>query len=482
MSVGAHVAFCRAELVLSDGRRLGDALAADPWVERELLEPVFAVDEAGLPVHRLVYLELPRGHWKSGGAAGIALALVSLGDESTDVVIVAGDTDQGRIVLENIDGFVARNPLLEGLVYARGDERIVRDTGSRIRVIGSDAPTAWGLGGTHRRFRLIADEATVWRGGEDLWTALVSATGKVEDAQTIVLSNAGFDPSDRSWQWRLRRTAEREPWAHLFSARGVIASWITPRWIEEMRALLPPPAFERVILNRWVSGAGDFVTAEQWAACVDLSLRPTPNRRPEFFRGWHVAGLDLGLTKDRTAMTVVHRDGARVVLDQVRVWQGTKLEPVSIAAVERALVEAAELFRPLRIVADPWQFHGSIQRLRAAGLMIEEFSFGSASVQRLSQTLYHAVTTAGLRVFEDPALEAEVLGLVVRETAGGWRIDHRAGGYSDRAIALAMAVQEALKLPGHVSSFVERTPERIWTEDGYVYDGLSTGGFMERPM
>ncbi len=59
-------------------------------------------------------------------------------------------------------------------------------------MISSDAPTAWGLGGTYRRFRVICDELTVWK-SEDLWAALVSATGKVTDAQTIILSNAGFD-------------------------------------------------------------------------------------------------------------------------------------------------------------------------------------------------------------------------------------------------------------------------------------------------
>jgi phage terminase large subunit-like protein len=470
--MSVELAFVRAEIVLPDGRRFGDAVGPDVWLERDLLAPVFARDASGLPRFRLVYLELPRGHWKSGGAAAIALTEATLVDAPTDVVIAAADRDQAAIVLENLDGYVARNSHLAGLVHVRGDERIVGDNGSRIRVIASDAPSAWGLGGTHQRFRLIADELTVWKSGA-MWEPLISATGKVADAQTVVLSNAGFDPGERSWQWGVRETAGREAWGYLFSAPGVIASWITRGWIEQMRALLPPAAFERVIENRWTSGVGDFVTEAQWRRCVDVLLEraavaPIFVSAGGFVPGF-VAGLDLGLTKDRTALAIAHRDGDDVVLDDLQVWSGSRKAPVSITAVERALVDASRRFRPLRVLADPWQFQGSIERLRRSGVSIEEFTFGTGSVQRLSQTLYHAITSAALRVFPDVELEREVLGLVVRETGGGWRIDHRAGGYSDRAIALAMAVHGALGMPAYRSEPIDW--DKVFPE---------TAGLLER--
>lgn len=73
-------------------------------------------------------------------------------------------------------------------------------------------------------------------------------------AETTVLSNAGFDP-ERSWQWQVRETAGRADWGYLFSADGVIASWISKEWIEQMRELLPGAAFDRLIGNVWTSGA-----------------------------------------------------------------------------------------------------------------------------------------------------------------------------------------------------------------------------------
>src|SRR5207248_2106295 len=64
-----RLGFVLDELRLQDGRTIREAAAADPWIVSELLKPVFQVDEEGLPLHRLVYDELGRGHGKSLYAA-----------------------------------------------------------------------------------------------------------------------------------------------------------------------------------------------------------------------------------------------------------------------------------------------------------------------------------------------------------------------------------------------------------------------------
>jgi phage terminase large subunit-like protein len=436
--------FVKTEIVLADGRKVGAALGADPWIADDLLAPAFERDEAGLPQFRLFYAELPRGHWKSGGAAAIAVTEAVL-ESGTDVVIAAADRDQAAIVGENVDGYLSRNAKLRALFDPKRDEWLVPSRGSRIRVISSDAPTAWGLGGTHKRFRVVCDELTNWREqGEALWIALASATGKVADAQTIVITNAGYD-ADHSWQWRVRESAEREGWALLLTVDGVLASWITDEWIEQMRALLPGAAFDRAILNKWVAESGDFVTREQWRRCVDPGLSPQTQGIRELT---YIGGLDLGLTKDRTAFAIVHvdrADGQTIVLDELQVWAGTRAKPVEIAQIERAVVDAKRRYSSLRVLADPWQLKGSIQRLSKDGVSISEFTFSAGSIAKLSSLLYELISDATLRVFDDRELEQEILGLQVVQTASGWRIDHRSGGYSDRAVALGMALSEAVK-------------------------------------
>ena len=271
--------------------------------------------------------------------------------------------------------------------------------------------------------------------------AFAPATGKTPDVQTIVISNAGYSQS--GWQWRVRESAGEADWAYLFTVDGVIANWVTDEWIAQMRALLPGSAFDRVIGNRWTSESGDFVTRSQWRRCVDPTLR---ERSWTPAHGTAYVGLDLGLTHDRTALAAVYVDGQEVVLDELQVWQGSRGEPVQIEAVERALVDLRRRHGGrLHVTADPWQLKASIQRLQSQGVSIEEFAFAPASIQKLSALLYETISGATLRVFDDQELEEEILGLQVVQRPSGWSFDHRAQGYSDRAVALAMATRAAIR-------------------------------------
>ncbi len=97
--------------------------------------------------------------------------------------------------------------------------------------------------------------------------------------------------------------------------------------------------------------------------------------------------------------------------------------------------------------ADPWQLRGSVERLQRERVAIDQFNFSASSVQKLSTTLYGAICSSTLRVYPDDELEREILGLRVIESPSGWRFDHRTGGYSDRAVALAMAIELAQRRP-----------------------------------
>ena len=85
-----------------------------------------------------------------------------------------------------------------------------------------------------------------------------------------------------------------------------------------------------------------------------------------------------------------------------------------------------------------------------------------------------------MSVYEDEELEQEMLGLQVRETADGWRFDHRGGGYSDRAVAVAMALSAALKTrvraPARTTSAFavtrRRQERRRRLPEGFVHKGL----------
>lgn len=129
----------------------------------------------------------------------------------------------------------------------------------------------------------------------------------------------------------------------------------------------------------------------------------------------------------------------------MRVWQGSKALPVSIAEVEAELLSLAKRFNIRGIALDPWQLQASLQRLRGT-LPVHEFTFTAESVRRLSETLFGLIQTARLRLYPDEALERELLGLNVVQKGYGWRIDHSSGGHDDRAMALGMMAMEAIDL------------------------------------
>ncbi len=427
------VDFVMDTTILPTGDRLRDVISRDAWLRDDVLVPVFAVDADGLPRYRRLFLQLHRGAGKTGVAAAVALAEVIL-HPSTEVIACAADSDQARLLLEACEGYLSRSELLRSSCEVFKGEVRVPSNGSRIRIISSDVASSWGVGGTHNRLRIMADELTMWSDtARPLYDSLASATVKVKDSQVITITNAGFAP-DEAWQWRIRQAAD-----YLYAPPGVIASWIRPEDVERQRRELPPPTFARLFDNSWVNERGDFVSAAQYDGCVDVNMRPVYQGA---HGGFYFAGLDLGRVKDRTALAVGHLEGAAFVLDALQIWQGSQGAPVSIAEVEMALLDYARRFPSLTVYCDPYELRGSVERLRGQ-MRITEFAMTAGSVSKLSHALFAAITGRGVRLYPDADLRSEALNLVTVQTGGTWRMDHKRGGHNDRATALALAITAA---------------------------------------
>jgi Phage Terminase len=426
-------------LTLPDGRRLSETLPDDSWIVDNVLTPILVQDDAGRPVHRQVWIELARGHAKTSSVAAVAMA-EALRGPVTHIYALASDQDQARLLIEAIAGQCFRSPKLRAAFTQSKDEFTVKSNGSRIRVMSSDAPSFYGIGVDARRLRIVCDELCQWP-KRDLYDAALTTLPKVQNSQLIVITNAGVVGS---WQEEARQAASQT--GYVYDPKGVIASWIRQEDLDRLRLNVPPAVFARFYDNRWTEAAGGFVSREALLRCVDPDLSP---RLAGDAYTTYCVGLDLGLNRDRTARAVCHfdREADLVILDNLRVWQGTRENPVSIAEVEHDLLACDAAFNRPSIYVYPWQLQGTIQRL-STQLRIEEYTFSSGHVGQLSETLYSLISSAKLRLYPDKALEAELLGLEARQVSYGWRLDHRAGGYSDRAMALGMACLGALEDPG----------------------------------
>ncbi len=430
-------AFRREQIILSNGKRLGEC--EEPWQTEHIFAPLDARNGDGWK-YRLLYFELHRGAAKSAVLAAEALTIGIL-DEDTRCYLLAGDKDQAAIMRDMLEGYIHRNSSLESSFRIFRDEIVVPATDTRIRVLSSDAPTTYGLGGLSRRFRALCDELWIWPGRE-LWDAIFTAAPKSEDWRIIVASNAGFDTESVAWDVRELARKQADPRYYLYAPEGIVAGWISPEDVDTQRASLPPQVFQRLWENKWTEGSGSFITREQLDRNIDATWRPQLQGQNGH---QYYVGLDLGLTRDRTARAVVHfdREGDRVVLDDLRIWQGTPAHPVNIEEIEDDLVSCDTRFGRPSFHLDPWQLKGSIQRLQTS-LRINEFKFTSESVRQLSENLFGLLSKGQMRLYPDDDLERELLRLEAKQTAYGWRIDHAAGGFSDRAMALGMAAMHSV--------------------------------------
>jgi phage terminase large subunit-like protein len=418
-----------AALVLEDGRRWGDAAAGFQWEDAEAI-----LDEGSpTPYH---FLSRSRGGAKTGDLAGVAVAaMLAQLPEASRLYGVAADLDQGRLLVDAVDGYARRTPELRGALEVNAYRVTAPRSGSVLEVLPADGPSAWGL----RPAFVVADELAAWpstRGSRDVWDAVTTSVVKQDRCRMAVLTTAG-DPAH--WSRRVLDHALADALWRVHEVPGA-APWLDPAKLAEQKRRLPESLYARLFENRWTSGEDRLVSAEDLAACVtfDGPLDPSPGLS-------YVIGVDVGVKHDRTAVVVCHLEHGVVTLDRMGVWQGSRLRPVRLGAVEEWLAKAAHDYRA-EVVCDPWQAVQLMERLRARRVRVREYPFSSQSIGRFASTLLVLLRERALRLPDDPELLDELANVRLRETSPGvLRLDHDSGRHDDRAIALALAAHRLVE-------------------------------------
>lgn len=431
-AVKDRMRFRREMVTLEDGRPWGSV--AEQWQ----IDDFGALDSGQ---YRHAYIERPRGHAKTFDLGSEAVTELVLGHPGQQLFCCAADEDQAKLLFEDVRDKFLRSSLLRGSVKITTREIIVTATRSRLRVLSSDAPTAYGL----RPDWIAVDELAEWRRRE-LWDSLWSATGKRPTCRMLVISTAGWDHTSIAWE--VRQNAEREAdW--YFAARGPCASWIRPEWIEQQRRTLPAHVFARLHESRWVEGAGAFLSESEVAVVFSEELPANG--------GTVAVGCDLGVSRDAAVIAQVRADpSGSVVVDRLLVHTPRRAEKVDLMDVEDDLATLASAAHAT-VVVDPWNATLLGQRLRQRGIRVEEYVFTRESRGKLFATLLDLVRNGRLRCRPHDRLRHELLGLEVTEAASGWRVDHRRSGSDDATVAVALGAQRV------AGAAVTITPEMFAT-------------------
>jgi phage terminase large subunit-like protein len=438
-----------ASLVLPSGRRWGEAAEAFQWEAASHM-----LSERADPPYR--FETRPRGGSKTSDAGGVVIAdLVEAAPARSRSYGVAADAEQAGLLIDAIGGFVSRSSEL-GEVLRVETRRVVNlINGATVAVVPADEASAYGL--TPRM--VIADELSVWpstKKAKGVWAAMISALPKVPDSRLWVICSAG-DPAH--WSYKVLDEARSSPHWTVAEIAGPVP-WIDATDLEAQRSMLLPSQYARLHENRWIGGEDRLVTPEALREAIVLDGPQRPIYGVDY-----VAGIDVGLRHDPTAIAVAHSEpievretherqperprDRRVVLDRMIVIRPPKGGEVQLQAVEDAVVEVHQQFRLARAVFDPWQAIGLAQRLHNRGVPVEEFTMSQASNARLTGVLYHLLSDRLLALPDDADLVDELANIRLREQSPGMapKMEHDAGRHNDQTIALALAAHSLVKDP-----------------------------------
>jgi phage terminase large subunit-like protein len=217
------------------------------------------------------------------------------------------------------------------------------------------------------------------------------------------------------------------------------------RYMAEIRENERPNTFRRLYLNEWVANESQFISREQWEACLDSELRPfrRGDQRPL------ILAADASTSGDSTALVGVHYNAERerVEILYSRLWRPQRgvlrggrptvdLAETLGAEVQRLVAEGVHISA---VVCDPYQLHTLILAWEKQGIKVIEFPQGPKRVEA-DQALYAAVVSKAVVHFGDPALSEHILNAIAIETVRGYRLaKEKTTRKIDGAVALSMA-------------------------------------------
>ena len=271
-------------------------------------------------------LSLPRGNGKSWLAGHLAVRALTPGDRlfaaGCESVLLAASLEQSRIVFRFIRAALEGDPAYRFQDSSTRVGVVHRPTNTRIRALGSNGKTAFGLG-ADTRFA-IADEPGAWEnaGGQLLADAIDTGLGK-PDSRMMAIYIGTIAPASRGW-WPALIEGGSAGRTYVQSLAGDPDAW--DRW-PTIRRCNPLTAISRQfraklieerdaarrdgrLRARFASYRLNLPTADP--ACVLLTVedwKRTVGRGVPPREGRPVVGVDLGGGRAWSAAVAVWRNG-----------------------------------------------------------------------------------------------------------------------------------------------------------------------------
>lgn len=331
LSRSARVIAFIESLPCTSGPFAGTSLRLRPW-QRKFIRAVFATDQHGKRHVRTAVLSMGRKGGKTQLAAALALCALSgpEAEQRGECYSCANDRFQAGRIFSEMVAIITAVPWLDERINIKRFQKVLEDTanGSTYAALSADVATKQGLSPSF----VVVDELGS-ASGRELYDAMDSALGgRAEPLLICISTQAARDEAVLStlidYGLRVRRGEIKDKTFHLtlYTAPPEADPWSEKTWrmsnpalgdfrsLDDVRRLAKqaqrmPSAegsFRQFILNQRCDGTAQFLNAALWKACGaqgDTQKNViTLKGRPCF------AGLDLGATKDMTALILVFAD------------------------------------------------------------------------------------------------------------------------------------------------------------------------------
>lgn len=405
------------------------------------------------PRPRQGLVSIPRGNGKSTLAAALGLyGLLGDGVEAAQVLCVASDERQARIVFNAARRMVELNPALADRVQVFQDKLHVPGTDSVMAPLPAEPGALQGFDPS----LCVVDELHVV--GEHVWEAMSLASGKRDKSLVLAISTPaadsesvmwklvehGRDRSDPSFYFREFAAPvgcdpdDEEAWEQ---ANPALDDFLHRDALRATRRTSRESSFRRFRLGQWAGAEDAWLPDGAWDACADRSVRLEDGAQV-------CLGFDGSYNGDTTAL-VVASVADRPHLDVVQVWERPERAhgwEVPIIEVEDTIRDACRRWNVREIACDPFRWGRSMQLLEEEGLPVVEFPQSASRMIPATQRLYEAVTTGAMTHSGDKRLAGHVANARVKTDSRGTRLakEHKASSRRiDLAVAMAMAFDRA---------------------------------------
>lgn len=445
--------FCR----LTRGSDAGKLIVLRDWQKRLFTD----LAESGA---RRAYVQVGRKNSKSLLGAILALYCLAFdGEQGAEVYSVAGSRDQARIIFDTAARMVQLDAHLRRHLTVQRYDILHRSSGSRYKVLASDAGNLEGLNPSCA----IIDEVHVAGSDRRVWDVMNLGSGTREAPLVAGFTTPGVrygaDGRD-SLAWELydhtkRIEAgeisdpyffgrvweapagcdvhDREAW---HAANPALGDFLSLADMEAAALATPENEFRTKRLGQWVSAQAAWMPYGSWDACrAESPAEAMPV----------VLGFDGSFSGDATALvaaTVEPNPYVSVLGLWERPQQASSTWRVDREEVKTAIRDACATYDVREIVADPHLWVSELQQLAAERLPVVEYPQTPSRMVPAAQRFYEATTTGVMRHDGDPAMARHVGNTTVRPN-GHLAKEHKDSGRRiDLAIAAVMAYDRAATL------------------------------------